>query len=163
MRIDDKKYPRNAYHFNLCFVCDSWARTVQYESVVKKLSDFLTVLEIEKSFLSHMEENKHFASRLRDMLQQILQQLNSCGMCTLIEGTASTHLKVINQRRGPPPVLDHQVPVFVENPDSFQTDQWDLTTQQVLPFIDGINHVSKIAALADVENNLVKTCLQNLV
>lgn len=34
---------------------------------------------------------------------------------------------------------------------------------QVLPFIDGINHVAKIAAQADVDNNLVKTCLQNLV
>lgn len=48
-----------------------------------------------------------------------------------LEGSASTHLKVIHQRRGPPLVQDHQVPVFLESPDSFQTDQWDLTTQQV--------------------------------
>lgn len=41
VRIDDKKYARNAYYFNLCFVCDAWARTVQYESVVRKLSDYL--------------------------------------------------------------------------------------------------------------------------
>ncbi|XP_073972377.1 nitrogen permease regulator-like 2 isoform X1 [Rhodnius prolixus] len=163
MRIEDKKYPRNAYYFNVCFVCDSWARTVQYESVVKKLSDFLTVLEMENSFLSQREQNQQYATRLREMLLQVLQQLNSSGMCTLFEGSASTHLKVIHQRRGPPLVQDHQVPVFLESPDSFQTDQWDLTTQQVLPFIDGINHVLKIAALADVETNLVKTCLQNLV
>lgn len=46
MRIEDKKYPRNAYYFNVCFVCDSWARTVQYESVVKKLSDFLVSFDV---------------------------------------------------------------------------------------------------------------------
>nr|CAD7458200.1 unnamed protein product [Timema tahoe] len=41
VRIDNTKYARNAYYFNLCFVCDSWARTVQYEPVVKKLSEYL--------------------------------------------------------------------------------------------------------------------------
>jgi len=39
--IYDSKYARNAYYFNLCFVCDAWARTVQYEPVVKKLSEYL--------------------------------------------------------------------------------------------------------------------------
>lgn len=34
---------------------------------------------------------------------------------------------------------------------------------QVYPYIDGFNHVAKIAAEADVENNLVKACVQNLV
>lgn len=34
---------------------------------------------------------------------------------------------------------------------------------QVYPYIDGFNHVAKIAAEADVENNLVKACIQNLV
>jgi hypothetical protein len=41
VRIDNTKYARNAYYFNLCFVCDAWARTVQYEPVVKKLSEYL--------------------------------------------------------------------------------------------------------------------------
>ena len=34
---------------------------------------------------------------------------------------------------------------------------------QVLPYIDGFNHVAKIAAEADIEINLVKACLQNLL
>lgn len=41
VRIDSQRYARNAYYFNLCFVCDSWARTVQYEPVVKKLAEYL--------------------------------------------------------------------------------------------------------------------------
>ncbi|KAL1132145.1 hypothetical protein AAG570_010102 [Ranatra chinensis] len=163
VRIDNKNYARNFFYFNLCFVCDSWARTVQYEPVVKKLSDYLTVLEVESSFLSQREANYCQEKRLIDMLDQVMVGLNSEGMCTLIEGNSSTHLKVVKIRSDPPPVLDHQVPVFVESLESFQGEQWDLTTQQILPYIDGINHVAKIAAEANVENNLVKTCLQNLV
>ena len=41
VKIDNKKYARNAFYFNLCFVCDAEARTVHYEPVVKKMSDFL--------------------------------------------------------------------------------------------------------------------------
>lgn len=45
VRIDNKKYARNAFYFNLCFVFDSWARTVQYEPLVKKLSEYLVKLK----------------------------------------------------------------------------------------------------------------------
>jgi hypothetical protein len=79
------------------------------------------------------------------------------------EGTTTTHLKVVRLSSDPTPVLDHQVPLFVEHQSSFCDEQWDLTTQQVLPYIDGFNHVAKIAAEADVENNLVKSCIQNLM
>lgn len=162
-RIDNKKYARNAFQFNVCFICDSWARTVQYESVVKKLIDFLTVLEIESSFLSNQEENRTLTERLVHIFTKVLDDINKNNVCTLTEGSASTHLKVVKVRPDPLPVLDNQVPVFIEGADHYQAEHWDLTTQQVLPFIDGINHVAKIAVLADVENNLVKTCLQNLV
>lgn len=36
IRIDNPRYERNVYLFNICFVCDSWSKTVQYEPVVKK-------------------------------------------------------------------------------------------------------------------------------
>jgi hypothetical protein len=47
VRIDNTKYARNAYYFNLCFVCDAWARTVQYEPVVKKLSEYLVCIQVQ--------------------------------------------------------------------------------------------------------------------
>lgn len=40
VRIENQRYIRNAFYFNLCFVCDSWARTIQYEPIVKKLSEY---------------------------------------------------------------------------------------------------------------------------
>ncbi|XP_054289536.1 GATOR complex protein NPRL2 [Macrosteles quadrilineatus] len=163
VRIDNKKYARNAFYFNLCFVFDSWARTVQYEPLVKKLSEYLTAMEVESNFLSQQEQNSSYRTRLVSMLKQVLHDLNNHKMCTLSEGTMTTHLKVVRVCSDPSPVLDHQVPVFLETHDMFRSEQWDLTTQQVLPYIDGMNHVAKIASEADVENNLVKSCLQNLV
>lgn len=50
VRIDGQRYARNAYYFNLCFVCDAWARTIQYEPVVKKLSEYL----VRKSIILHL-------------------------------------------------------------------------------------------------------------
>lgn len=82
------------------------------------------------------------------------------GECALTQGSTATHLKVVHIRADPSTVYDHQVPVFVKE---LPNQQWDLTTQQVTPYIDGFNHVSRIALLSDVENNLVKACVQNLV
>lgn len=75
VRIDDKKYLRNAYHFNLCFVCDSSSRTVHYEPVVMKFSDYLMAMEIESSFLS----SGVAATKLPPILQQVLEELNTKG------------------------------------------------------------------------------------
>lgn len=44
VKIDHQRYARNAYYFNLCFVCDAWARSVQYEPVVKKLAEYFVSL-----------------------------------------------------------------------------------------------------------------------
>lgn len=105
MKIDNKKYARNAFYFNLCFVCDASARTVHYEPVVKKMSDFLVriyilikiiiplaslnisfhfmmfqmALEVENCFLSATEDK----SKLAGMLGQVMQDLNLHKMCTL--------------------------------------------------------------------------------
>ncbi|XP_044732907.1 GATOR complex protein NPRL2 isoform X2 [Chrysoperla carnea] len=159
VQIDSRKYARNAFYFNLCFVCDSWARTVHYEPVVKKLADYLIAMELENGFLSNQEK----PGKLIVMLRQVMDDINSQNMCTLTEGTTITHLKVVKVADDPPPVLDHLVPIFSPNKDDFVIDQWDLTTHQVYPYIDGFNHVAKIAAEADVENNLVKACVQNLL
>ena len=44
--IENAKYSRNALLFNVCFVFASHADTTCYESVVKKLADYLTTMEV---------------------------------------------------------------------------------------------------------------------
>ncbi|XP_046985009.1 GATOR complex protein NPRL2 isoform X1 [Schistocerca americana] len=163
VRIDDAKYARNAYYFNLCFVCDAWARTVQYEPVVKKLSEYLLTMEEEGCFLSQVSSETTKHHQLFSILKQILNNLNATGMSTVREGEMTMFLKVVRAATDPPPVMDHHVPIFTTEKGVFQEEQWDLTTQQLLPHVDGFKHIAQIAVDADVENSLVKACIQNLL
>ncbi|XP_070559593.1 GATOR1 complex protein NPRL2-like [Ptychodera flava] len=158
--IESAKYSRNALLFNLCFVFDSSSTTLPYEPVVKKLASYLITLELESGFLSN-EESK---STLPSLLSKLIEQLNTDGKCSIPVNDANTiHLKVVSMGGDPPVVLEHHVPMFVEDKRLFNTSSWDLTSQQIIPYIDGFNHVQRIAVEADVHMNLVRMCVQNLV
>lgn len=160
VRIDDHKYARNAYHFNLCFVCDDWARSVQYENTVKKLAEYFTMMEDEQEFLSQDEEN---SERIKRILETTLKDLNDKRETRIVEGETTIYLKIVQAQADPPPVFDHQVPKLKRQYSTISLEAWDLTTQQLLPYINGYNHVAKIAREAGVDNGLVKSCIQNLV
>ncbi|XP_043408256.1 GATOR complex protein NPRL2 isoform X4 [Chelonia mydas] len=158
--IEHKKYSRNALLFNLGFVCDARAKTCALEPIVKKLAGYLTTLELESGFISN-EESKQ---KLVPIMTILLEELNATGKCTLpIDESNTIHLKVIEQRPDPPIVQEYDVPVFTLDKDDFFNAQWDLTTQQILPYIDGFRHIQKISAEADVELNLVRIAIQNLL
>lgn len=158
VRIESPKYERNAYYFNLAFMCDGWARTIQYEPVVKKLAEYLAMMEEETCFLS-----RDSGGRIERLLAQTMQDLNEKKVTTIIEGETTIYLKIVNLRTDPPTVMDHMVPTLEPQVQDMPLELWDLTSQQVIPFINGVNHVARIAAEADVENALVKACIQNLV
>ncbi|XP_065109345.1 GATOR1 complex protein NPRL2 isoform X1 [Paramisgurnus dabryanus] len=158
--IEHKKYSRNALLFNLGLVCDARTNTCALEPIVKKLSGYLTTLELESGFISN-EESKQ---KLLPILSTLMGELNVKRACTLpIDDSNTIHLKLIKQRKDPLVVQEYDVPVFTKNKDYFIKSQWDLTTQQILPFVDGYRHVQKISAEADVELNLVRIALQNLL
>uniref|UniRef100_A0A0L8FQ07 Uncharacterized protein n=1 Tax=Octopus bimaculoides TaxID=37653 RepID=A0A0L8FQ07_OCTBM len=77
VHIDSPKYARNALIFNLCFVFDQQTCTTDYEPVVKKLSAYLTQLELESGYLSNEESRKEIPK----LMQDVLQALNTHGMC----------------------------------------------------------------------------------
>ncbi|CAH1773719.1 unnamed protein product, partial [Owenia fusiformis] len=80
-----------------------------------------------------------------------------------INQSTTIRLKVIPCRTDPEPVQGHNVPIFIIDKSSLPISQWDLTTQQLLPYIDGFLHVSRIAAEADIDINIVKLCVQNML
>ncbi|XP_030828296.1 GATOR complex protein NPRL2 [Strongylocentrotus purpuratus] len=158
--IRDDKYARNEYLFNVCFVCDSTTDVSSYETLVKKLSAYFTTLELECAFLSN-EETK---CRVPDILEKLLSHLNEFGKCSVpINDSNTIHLKIVPPTKEPQSVLEHHVPMFLCSKEHYENNQWDLTTQQILQYIDGVNHVQRIAVEADVDLNLVKICLQNLL
>jgi len=163
--LHDKKYRRNYLLFNLCVVCYPWSRTVQFEPFVRKLSQFFVNLEKENLLLSSgiEDEGKEMGELIQAMLVQVYQDMNSAGKSVVVCGQNSLQLSVISMGSDPPPVWDHQVPVLTVLSNKFHPDQWDLTTTQIIPFLDGFNHIARISALADVESTLVRACVQNLV
>ncbi|XP_037629452.1 GATOR complex protein NPRL2 isoform X2 [Sebastes umbrosus] len=125
--IEHKKYSRNALLFNLGLVCDAQTNTCALEPIVKKLSGYLTTLELESGFISN-EESKQ---KLLPIMSTLLEELNATGACTLpIDESNTIHLKLIQLRKDPPIVQEYDVPVFTQCKDHFIKSQWDLTTQQ---------------------------------
>ena len=117
------------------------------------------MIETECAFLSRDE----YRPRIQHMLNKIMKDLNEKRTCTIVEGETTIYLKILRIAEDPPEVADFQVPILRPEFQNMSFDSWDLTTQQVLPFINGVYHVSRIASCADVENSLVKSCVQNLV
>lgn len=165
IQIQDDKYERNAFYFNTCFVCDAWARTVQYERVLVKLAEFFNTLESELEYLSknNFESGEEVEKSLEGMFSAILTGINGPQReCSYVFQDRLLALKVVPAVLSDPQwVESHSVPVFVT--DVGPIDKWDLTTHQIIPYVDGFNHVAQISHLAEVHINLVKSCLQNLL
>lgn len=75
--IDDVRYERNRYIFNLCFVCEASKRTVQYEPLIKKLAKYMVQLELECKFLSEASNKGNVTSLLKSMKHE-LNETRSC-------------------------------------------------------------------------------------
>lgn len=158
--IDDARYSRNRLIFNVCFVCRPNMRTFHYEPLVKKLNRYFEDLELECRFLSDPESR----NKMPSILEDIRSKLNEFKVCRL-EMTSSTtiNLKVVRVHPDPEEVHDEQVPLLLVTRNLLKPNRWDLTTQQIIPYIDGYRHISRIAIEADVEVSLVKACIQNMI
>lgn len=151
VRIEHARYTRNAFYFNLCFVCDSWARTAQYEPIVRKLSEYfvseenLKIQTGKKNCVDFnifilqkmMEAESMFLSRdggkenVLKVLTKVLTDLNARKMTTIIEGETTIHLKIISHYCDPSVIYDHMVPILNDTFKDIPREAWDLTTQQV--------------------------------
>jgi len=156
--IDDVKYPRNQLMFNMCFVCYPWSRTVQFEPAIRKFSEYLVMLEKENEFISREEHTEE----LKTLMEEVYFQLNDKHKAIVQVGRYMLNLKVVPNRTDPPPIHEWSVPVLLID-RNLGKDDWDLTTKEILPLIDGKNYVKRIACLSRVKTDLVKACIQNLV
>lgn len=158
--ITDKKYARNALFFNVVFVFDEADDVQEYEPVVTKLAGYLRTLELESSYLSDKETEENIPA----ILKKIHNDLGFTGECTIPVNNCNTiFLKINTLPKETPLVLDHHVPIFLWSKSAVDSQHWDLTAKRVLPYIDGFNHVQKIAILANVDLALVRSALQTLV
>ncbi|KAJ3020597.1 UNVERIFIED_CONTAM: Nitrogen permease regulator 2 [Siphonaria sp. JEL0065] len=158
--IEDAKYHRNAFLFNLVFVFENNAKTQPYEQTVRKISRILRSLELESCFLS----NKDTKPKVLNIMDQLLQDLNTYFECRIsINDFEAINLKLFHSHSAPPIVHDWQVPVQVYHLARIIDRYWDMTILRVIPFINGVLSVKRISEIADVEIALVRLSIQHLL
>ncbi|EIM89847.1 nitrogen permease regulator 2 [Stereum hirsutum FP-91666 SS1] len=154
------KYERNYFRFNLCFVFDRSADLSCYEPVVRKVSRVLTNCEEESAFLSSPESS----FKIHAILEQLYEDLNSYSETSIsLDRFNSIELKIFPFYPNPPPVMDWTVPLALINLEKNIEPNWDLTMAKVCQYIDGINHVSRIAHLAECDVELTRQAISHLL
>ncbi|KAF9265481.1 NPR2-domain-containing protein [Marasmius fiardii PR-910] len=161
--LEGEKYHqnyRNFFRFNLCFVFERVADLSCYEPIVRKISRVLTSCEEESGFLSSPEASQ----AMHAVLEQLYEDLNSYSETSIpIDQFNSIELKIFPFYPNPPPVNDWMVPLALINLTKRIEDNWDLTMAKVCRHINGINHVSRIAYLADCDVKLTRDAISHLL
>ncbi|RDB21496.1 Nitrogen permease regulator 2 [Hypsizygus marmoreus] len=153
-------YTRNYFRYNFCFVFDRSADLSCYEPIVRKVSRVLSSCEKESRFLSNPETS----TTIHAILEQLYEDLNSYAETSIpIDHFNSIELKIFPFYPNPPPVNDWMVPLALINITKRMEDNWDLTMVKVCKFIDGTNHVSRIAHLADCDIVLTRQAISHLL
>ncbi|KAF4576749.1 Nitrogen permease regulator 2 [Pleurotus pulmonarius] len=154
------EYERNYFTYNLCFVFARSADLSCYEPIVRKVSRVLTSCEEESGFLSDPQKS----TALHGVLEQLYEELNSYSETSIpIDMFNSIELKIFPFYPNPPPVKDWMVPVALINLCRRIEPNWDLTIAKVCKHIDGVNHISKIAYLADCDIDLTRQAISHLL
>lgn len=73
------------------------------------------------------------------------------------------NLKLFPTHTNPPEVHDWDVPVSLLDLSRRISDNWDLTMIKIIPFVNGVNHVKRIAQLADADLELSRQCIEHLL
>lgn len=85
-------------------------------------------------------------------------------LLTHTDDSNTINLKLFPTRPPPPPIHAHQVPLLTISLSSLSTPiSSDLTLTRILPFINGIHSVARIAHLADTDLSLTRKAIQHLV
>ncbi|KAI9761336.1 MAG: hypothetical protein M4579_001126 [Chaenotheca gracillima] len=177
--IANRKYVRNELLFNFAIVLEENKDMSSYVTVVRKLAKLFRTLEEQGEFLSrelggprggghgargnenHPRGNE---GKVYALCEIILEDLNNYCECMIpIDESNTINIKLFPLYPPPPPVKSWHVPLSTVRLESLMDENWDLTMQKIVPFIDGINSVRRISEHADADYNLVKKCIEHLL
>ncbi|KAF1914254.1 nitrogen permease regulator 2 [Ampelomyces quisqualis] len=177
--IREGKYSRNEFIFNFAVVVGESERDwACYGEVVRKLGRLLRGLEEQGGVLSREEEvgdvwndgvekkmGWEGGSRVYALCEMVLEDLNNYAECMIpIDDSNTINLKLFPTRPPPPPIHTYHVPVLTLSLSSLSSPiSSDLTLNRILPYINGVNSISRIASLADTDLSLTRRAVQHLV
>lgn len=132
--------------------------TDNYDIAIKQLNRYIRQTEEEHSFLSKQETK----STLPRILAQVRAELNTAATCTLnIIGSQAITLKVdtLVQEQGE---FEFQIP-FCYNPKELTKSMpYNSQVHKILSYVDGANHVKKIAFMSGLDSATVSKHLSEL-
>ena len=116
-------------------------------------------MEHESSFISKLDE-----LQMQSVIDRVYSGLTRDGFVHLVLPDSSS-IALKPETKNPPRVkiLLSQVPTLSCHPQNLVLGRWDLITVRVLKLINGSRSVKNIIDITEAEENLVLSCLQNLL
>ncbi|KAI1414119.1 nitrogen permease regulator 2 [Hypoxylon sp. FL1857] len=162
--IPNERYHRNEFIFNFGLVVESDVDQIPYERLVRRLAVTFAEMERQHGYLSSDGRSDDGRRPIESLLEIIKEDLNNYGECMIPVDDANTlNMKLFPYHPPPPPVHGWHVPVPKMKLADIVDPTWDLTLQKIIPHIDGVNDVRRIAWLADVSLPLTQIALQHLL
>lgn len=157
--LEDQKYPRNTALWNVAFVLPI-LDPIPFYPIVRKIATTFKYLELESQFVTKTESRK----QLHTVLMQILVDLNTFRESRVqINNENYLDLKIFPILKKPKKINFWDVPVLEIDVTKLCVEQWDLTIQRILPFINGVNPIQIISEKAMVDFDLVMSAIEHLM
>lgn len=163
--LTSSHYPRNEFIFNFALVLGdpSSIDVPSYKSVVKKLAHLMCSLEEQSHFLSD-DDSPSNTGKIYSLCEMLMEDLNNYCECMIpIDELNTLNIKLFPTLPNPASVKPWHVPLFTVRIDTMIDENWDLTMLRIIPFINGINSVKRIATLADADLKLTKKCIKHFL
>ncbi|KAI1765069.1 nitrogen permease regulator 2 [Hypoxylon sp. FL1150] len=166
--IPNERYHRNEFIFNFGLVVESDADQIPYERLVRRLAVTFAEMERQHGYLSadyrSAEDHRDGRRPIESLLEIVKEDLNNYGECMIPVDDANTlNMKLFPYHAAPAPVRGWHVPVPKMKLADVVDPTWDLTLQKIIPHVDGVNDVRRVAWLADVSLPLTQIALQHLL
>lgn len=173
--IPDERYHRNEFIFNFGLVVESDCDQIPYERLVRRLAVTFAEMERQHGYLSsssgtsapnptNSPPEDSGRRPIESLLEIVKEDLNNYGECMIPVDDANTlNMKLFPYHAPPPSVRGWHVPVPKMKLADIVDATWDLTLQKIIPHVDGVNDVRRIAWLADVSLPLTQIALQHLL
>jgi len=158
-------YPRNEFIFNFSLVLGdlSTVDVSSYKSVVTKLAHLMRSLEEQSRFLSD-DQARPNSGKIYSLCEMLMEDLNNYCECMIpIDELNTLNIKLFPTLPDPAKVKPWHVPLLTVRIETMVDETWDLTMLRIIPFINGVHSVKKIAVLADADLKLTKKCIKHLL
>ncbi|GKY91680.1 hypothetical protein MPSEU_000139800 [Mayamaea pseudoterrestris] len=159
--ISNERYERNSLLFCVGFIHRRTEDSRPFRPVLNKWALTLRDLELECHFLSTPSTR----GLIQQHLERLLVSLNSTTLeCNLLLNEANIlNLKLFHPPKVPAkPVPEYAVPIFLRRDRQMHMYDWDLAINWVSLHIDGVTNARQISIKAEVDMEMVLSCLRVL-